>query len=337
MTSPAPGPAALLSPLTLSERVAVGESFFRRYYSVTLYATVLLAAIAVFLASLNPRTPATGTLVVAALVCVAVRAGLRPNGYDWLRRHRYAVVLAGPLTALSSLWPAVDANAVYFPALAPLALIAGLAQRRRERIAVIGSVALGTLVAALLDTRAPELSMPDELAGATIGVAIVGLLLGVVVDWCARKVLLAPEDLDGPAATAVVPSPHDAEADPRIGRVNAISRASNQELEQRRPQMLVSLTAREVQILFLIAERLDRYDIADRLSISPKTVDKHVQHVREKTELTGTGRPTSWLTLHLPPFDSVRPEPPPAPAGSGGAGPARGGPSQARRPGGHLS
>jgi DNA-binding CsgD family transcriptional regulator len=312
VTSPAERPAALLSPLTLSERVAVGEDFFLRYYSVTLYATVLLAAIAVILALLNPRAPATGTLVVAALICLAVRAGLRPNGYGWLRRHRYAIVLAGPLTALSSLWSTVDANAVYFPALAPLALIAGLAQRRRERVAVIVSVALGTLVAALLDTGSPELSTPNELAGATIGVAIVGLLLGVVVDWCARKVLLAPEDLepDAQEAAAVVPPPQVAERGRRLARVSAISRASNEELESRRSPLLASLTAREVQILFLIAERLDRYDIADRLSISPKTVDKHVQHVREKTELTGSGRPTSWLTLHLPPFESAHPEPP---------------------------
>jgi DNA-binding CsgD family transcriptional regulator len=293
--------------------VAVGEEFFRECWSAALYVTMLLAVIAVILALLNGKTTPTGTLVIAAAICLGARAAQRPSGYEWLRRHRYATGLAGPVAALSSLWPAVDANALYFPALAPLALIACVAQRRRERIVVIASLALGTLVAAILDTRSPELSTSAELASATAGAAITGLMVGIVVDWCARKVLLAPDDLDADLLRGNVVELRSAKTvdeDQQLERVSAISRASRDDLKRNQSKSLSGLTARELQIVFLTAEGLDRHDIADRLSISPKTVDKHVEHVRDKTGLRGSGRPTSWLTDQLPPFTLHRPDPP---------------------------
>ncbi|MEA2373926.1 MAG: hypothetical protein QOD53_389 [Thermoleophilaceae bacterium] len=313
MSSRRPRHAMLLSPLTLNERVAVGETFFRRCFSIALNITMVLAAVAMLLALLNPRTSAGGTIVIAALVAVAARAGPRATRYEWLRRYPYALVLGGPLTAVSSLGPAVDANALYFPALAPLALIACVAQRRRERIAVIVSVAIGTLAAAVLDTHSPNLSSPEALTGATVGVAYLGVLLGVVIDWCARRVLLAPDGVDADASPIDAPAGRTAvrpalaneivpEEGRRLARIQSISLASNDEITRVRPESLSRLTARELQILFLVGEGLDRHDVADSLCISPKTVDKHIQHVRDKTGLTGTGRPTSWLALDLPPF-----------------------------------
>ena len=44
----------------------------------------------------------------------------------------------------------------------------------------------------------------------------------------------------------------------------------------------VPLTHRQIQVLKLVAEGLANKEIADRLGISPKTVEKHRQTVKEK-------------------------------------------------------
>jgi len=297
-----------LGPLTPSERAAVGEDFFRRCYGAALIATMLLCGVAVLLALVDRDTAPTGTIVIVFAVLAGVAAVRGFSGYARVRRHRYALVLAGPLTAVSSLFPAVDANAVYFPALAPLALIACVAQRRRERVAVIASLALGAMVAALLDTRSSELRTAGSIVGATIGVVVLGLLLSIVVDWCARRLLLEPDDgdVERTVATGVRAQTAEIEAQQRERerdeRVAAIREASREHLVRLRPSSLAKLTARELQILFLVAERLDRYDIAECLAVSPKTVDKHIENVRAKVGWTHSGRPTAQLTLELPQF-----------------------------------
>ena len=50
----------------------------------------------------------------------------------------------------------------------------------------------------------------------------------------------------------------------------------------RRPQHPGGLTGREVEVLPLAARGLTTQQIADRLYISPKTADHHIQHVHTK-------------------------------------------------------
>ena len=52
------------------------------------------------------------------------------------------------------------------------------------------------------------------------------------------------------------------------------------------PLRALGLTAREIDVLALVALRLSNKEIGERLYISPRTVDKHVQHLLAKTGLT---------------------------------------------------
>jgi DNA-binding NarL/FixJ family response regulator len=51
---------------------------------------------------------------------------------------------------------------------------------------------------------------------------------------------------------------------------------------QRRPQHAAGLTAREVDVLRLLARGLSSRQIAERLVISPKTARNHIEHIYEK-------------------------------------------------------
>ncbi len=60
------------------------------------------------------------------------------------------------------------------------------------------------------------------------------------------------------------------------------------------------LTGREVQIVLDIAHGLTNRQIAERLEISERTVDAHVQNVRNKLGMERRGEIAAWASAHLP-------------------------------------
>lgn len=65
-----------------------------------------------------------------------------------------------------------------------------------------------------------------------------------------------------------------------------------------RPQRPGGLTGREVEVLHLAAKGLTTKEIADRLTISPKTADHHIQHVYTKIGVSTRAAAALWAMQH---------------------------------------
>jgi predicted ATPase/class 3 adenylate cyclase/DNA-binding CsgD family transcriptional regulator len=65
-----------------------------------------------------------------------------------------------------------------------------------------------------------------------------------------------------------------------------------------RPANPAGLSRREVQVLRLVAEGLTTREIANRLYISPKTADHHIQHVYTKIGVSNRAGATLWAFQH---------------------------------------
>lgn len=68
--------------------------------------------------------------------------------------------------------------------------------------------------------------------------------------------------------------------------------------------MAACLTPRETEILTLVATGLCAKEIAVRLAISPKTVDRHIEHIKMKTHARNRAHLVS-LAYSLGYFDKV--------------------------------
>jgi DNA-binding CsgD family transcriptional regulator len=66
----------------------------------------------------------------------------------------------------------------------------------------------------------------------------------------------------------------------------------------RRPVHPGGLTAREVDVLRLAAKGLTTRQIADRLYISPKTADHHIQHIYGKIDVSTRAAAALWAMQH---------------------------------------
>jgi HD-GYP domain-containing protein (c-di-GMP phosphodiesterase class II) len=121
---------------------------------------------------------------------------------------------------------------------------------------------------------------PRALRGDTIPAA--GRLLGAADSYCA---MLEPR----PHRAALTPQDAAAELrrEVRTGRlgaeaVDATLAAAGHQVRRRR-ENVVGLTAREIQVLRLLARGLSNRQIAAELVISPRTVGSHVEHIYAKT------------------------------------------------------
>jgi DNA-binding NarL/FixJ family response regulator len=71
--------------------------------------------------------------------------------------------------------------------------------------------------------------------------------------------------------------------DELVARVRTLLRRADRPIREERPPS--NLTARESEVLSLLADGLSQADIAARLFISSKTVATHIEHILEKLEV----------------------------------------------------
>ena len=91
-------------------------------------------------------------------------------------------------------------------------------------------------------------------------------------------------------------------AEVRAGRldgaaVDAVLEAAGHRLPRRR-EALAGLTAREVEVLILLARGLSNKQIAERLVITPKTAGNHVEHIYAKIDASSRAAAAMFAVQH---------------------------------------
>ena len=89
--------------------------------------------------------------------------------------------------------------------------------------------------------------------------------------------------------------------------VDAVLEAAGHRLPRRR-EALSGLTAREVEVLILLARGLSNKQIAERLVITPKTAGNHVEHIYAKIDASSRAAAAMFARAARP-----------APRGEGGS------------------
>jgi DNA-binding NarL/FixJ family response regulator len=80
--------------------------------------------------------------------------------------------------------------------------------------------------------------------------------------------------------------------------VNAVLAAAGHRVRATRPHWPAGLSHREVDVLRLLARGLSSREIADRLSISDKTVGRHIEHIYGKADVSTRAAATLFALQH---------------------------------------
>ncbi len=78
----------------------------------------------------------------------------------------------------------------------------------------------------------------------------------------------------------------------------AAGHGESEALSSKRTQNPGGLSRREVDVLRLAARGLTARQIADRLFISPKTTDHHIQHIYNKIGVSTRAAAALWAMQH---------------------------------------
>lgn len=68
--------------------------------------------------------------------------------------------------------------------------------------------------------------------------------------------------------------------------VHAVLAAAGQRIRRRLPTRIAGLTNREIEVLRLLSEGLVNHQMAERLCISTHTVDRHIEHIYDKIDVS---------------------------------------------------
>jgi DNA-binding response OmpR family regulator len=141
-----------------------------------------------------------------------------------------------------------------------------LVEARRERPQVV-----------VLEVRLEDISgyevcraLKDEF-GDAVGIIFVSRDRTEASDRVAGLLIGADDYLGKPLA-----------ADELVARARGLARRTGAYDHLKAPALRAGLTARELEVLQLLAEGLDQHSISRRLVVSPRTVGKHIEHILAK-------------------------------------------------------
>ena len=105
-----------------------------------------------------------------------------------------------------------------------------------------------------------------------------------------------------PARSAEEAAAAQMRAEVRAGRLDgaaadAVLEAAGHRLPRRR-EAVAGLTAREVEVLILLARGLSNRQIAERLVITPKTAGNHVEHIYAKIGASSRAAAAMFAVQH---------------------------------------
>ena len=79
--------------------------------------------------------------------------------------------------------------------------------------------------------------------------------------------------------------------------MDAVLKAAGHRVPRRR-EALAGLTAREVEVLILLARGMSNRQIAERLVITPKTAGNHVEHIYAKIDASNRAAAAMFAVQH---------------------------------------
>jgi DNA-binding NarL/FixJ family response regulator len=178
-----------------------------------------------------------------------------------------------------------------------------------DGVEIVGAAANGAEAVELVSVHAPDvvlmdLSMPgiDGVeATRRITAAQPGIRVVVLTSFADR-----PHILDALDAGAIGYLLKDAEPDEVVRAVRAAARgesplapkAAHEVLQARDARAGIELSARESEVLALVAEGLQNKHIARRLEISEKTVKAHLTNVFQRIGVTDRTQAALWARRH---------------------------------------
>jgi len=265
-----------------SEVVAVAEALYLRLFVIALGCLVIVCGLATVVAlarahNANLARTAALALGMALLASLALRAPAR--AYRVIRRRPW-LSLTPSLLALGAL--AAD-GVLYSPlsyaATACIALSAVVCGRRWA-LAAAALVSVGAVTTATLRNGPGVLG---SVAPGAAGYIVWALVLAGLVELFARLAMQLPG-----AAASVAPKPASIEppTDPEDARPAAPS-APPASPPATPPG--TGLTARQIQVVALLADGLRSDDIAERLGISTSTVNRHIERAKTRTGVASRG------------------------------------------------
>ncbi|HXF83229.1 MAG TPA: LuxR C-terminal-related transcriptional regulator [bacterium] len=158
------------------------------------------------------------------------------------------------------------------------------------------ALALGDLAGVLAHSDRAELAAALQGASEALREAF-GLIAGPGIQAAARATGAATRERLGDGAyEAAVARGRAMTADEAV----ALALGRTIPPRRERPQRPGGLTGREVQIVLEVAQGLTNRQIAKKLQISERTVDAHVQNIRNKLGMERRAQIAAWAVAHLP-------------------------------------